>query len=166
MNTIFIVLRSSTFQSTPSVGRATLNTIFIALRSSTFQSTPSVGRATFISCGDRAKDRISIHALRGEGDCKDRLGRQQGQNISIHALRGEGDLTLAARTSSCRHFNPRPPWGGRPKQGISFSLVDAFQSTPSVGRATVAQAAGFDIYLSFQSTPSVGRATSPVWLSA
>ena len=34
----------------------------------TFQSTPSVGRATYIVAFDNLVIRISIHALRGEGD--------------------------------------------------------------------------------------------------
>ena len=34
-------------------------------------------------------------------------------NISIHALRGEGDARALARQQRKRHFNPRPPWGGR-----------------------------------------------------
>ena len=33
--------------------------------------------------------------------------------ISIHALRGEGDVTVRSRKCYSRHFNPRPPWGGR-----------------------------------------------------
>ena len=58
------------FQSTPSVGRATCKTAYALDEFIKFQSTPSVGRATqsvyyFIPFGF-----ISIHALRGEGDCK------------------------------------------------------------------------------------------------
>ena len=34
--------------------------------------------------------------------------------ISIHALRGEGDVLLDLPAFVPRHFNPRPPWGGRP----------------------------------------------------
>ena len=33
--------------------------------------------------------------------------------ISIHALRGEGDLSAVCCFSAYKHFNPRPPWGGR-----------------------------------------------------
>ena len=35
-----------------------------------FQSTPSVGRATCCSAISEILSKISIHALRGEGDCK------------------------------------------------------------------------------------------------
>ena len=57
--------------------------------------------------------------------------------ISIHALRGEGDRLA-------KH---------------PFPQITTFQSTPSVGRATMG---GVNIFLTvlFQSTPSVGRATS------
>ena len=57
---------------------------------------------------------VSIHALRGEGDfLRHRDGRMRV--ISIHALRGEGDIYDAAE----------------------YNDPDGFQSTPSVGRATV-----------------------------
>ena len=80
-----------------------------------------------------------------------------------------------------KNFNPRPPWGGRRLRfSICFLLV-SFQSTPSVGRATVRATAKQKISAisihalrgegdknkqslkitppKFQSTPSVGRAT-------
>ena len=61
-----------------------------------------------------ADSRISIHALRGEGD---EFGRPVSSRkfISIHALRGEGDKI---------------------KHG-EWTKDDSFQSTPSVGRATM-----------------------------
>ena len=103
------------FQSTPSVGRATLD-YRPHLREfvQSFQSTPSVGRATPInSCFFKRK------------------------GISIHALRGEGDRLRRKISSIESNFNPRPPWGGRPAL-IRYELIDAkFQSTPSVGRATI-----------------------------
>ena len=58
--------------------------------------------------------RISIHALRGEGDIMRRRLQTLYSIISIHALRGEGDKM----------------GGNNMKQTIEF------QSTPSVGRAT------------------------------
>ena len=102
---------------------------------------------------------ISIHALRGEGDqqalhgagpapdfnprppwggrphprkvCSDR-----GQ-ISIHALRGEGDRHHWMNLYNKCDFNPRPPWGGRLREGSKIKVFNIFQSTPSVGRATL-----------------------------
>ena len=80
--------------------------------------------------------RISIHALREEGDGRPVL-RWYEKRISIHALREEGDwsrcwlqtaIALFLSTPSARratwrsllsaarakHFYPRPPRGGRP----------------------------------------------------
>ena len=81
-------------------------------------------------------ERISIHALREEGDraLPDDLRRGKGflstpsarratgypvddleaYGISIHALREEGDDFDAFATLSTAYFYPRPPRGGRP----------------------------------------------------
>ena len=80
------------FQSTPSVGRATFNSA-VDKTEYLFQSTPSVGRATKINT-----PRITIII------------------ISIHALRGEGDQNYIKQRTQFQDFNPRPPWGGRPKR--------------------------------------------------
>ena len=88
--------------------------------------------------------RISIHALREEGDRQRFLRVVQGveflstpsarratgflpkcrqaDHISIHALREEGDLMPALRTTCLVDFYPRPPRGGR-RRGI-FCLSD------------------------------------------
>ena len=60
----------------------------------------------------RKNQRISIHALRGEGDVA-RLRSGGGVAISIHALRGEGDWNEEMEAADDEYFNPRPPWGGR-----------------------------------------------------
>ena len=78
-----------------------------------FLSTPSVRRATSEPVGDPAADKISIHALREEGD-RLRQDRPLPCAISIHALREEGDLR------------------GRPVGAVRR----IFLSTPSVRRAT------------------------------
>ena len=72
-----------------------------------------------------------------------------------------GRATLCTGTLSefMAHFNPRPPWGGRPGSFMYLKHIYPFQSTPSVGRATDVHqkpTVGIDL---FQSTPSVGRAT-------
>ena len=101
-----------------------------------FLSTPSARRATFVNRREKIIFKISIHALREEGD---RRGRDDPKCriISIHALREEGDLetqrksstaTIFLSTPSARratlvlvllitfsgYFYPRPPRGGRP----------------------------------------------------
>ena len=78
-----------------------------------FLSTPSVGRATFL--------RLLVRAL---------------GKISIHALRGEGDPKVIQSTTGGLYFYPRPPWGGRRTTWVSPEPQQKFLSTPSVGRAT------------------------------
>ena len=79
--------------------------------------------------------RISIHALREEGDLHFHVfavvfflflstpsarratftlgGKQRVTLISIHALREEGDKGRADQRPAHRNFYPRPPRGGR-----------------------------------------------------
>ena len=81
-------------------------------------------------------DKISIHALREEGDGGvTQLSRAIG--ISIHALREEGDV------------RKRP-------QKIS---KNGFLSTPSARRATLPPLEPPQLYTKFLSTPSARRAT-------
>ena len=171
------------FQSTPSVGRATSHAVIFATRF-IFQSTPSVGRAT-----DTKGGFIAIHLIFQSTPSVGRATiRAAGLFrlsvlISIHALRGEGDDRKPRASKRMGYdFNPRPPWGGRRARYSSCrKSSQRFQSTPSVGRATRAEAQGsakadisihalrgegdrrcqsvFDSQQQFQSTPSVGRAT-------
>ena len=123
-----------------------------------FLSTPSGWRATVLSRGRLSACRISIHALRREGDQNERRAqnekrisihalrmegdhlpakRQTGpEAISIHALRMEGDPQKIAVDKSGINFYPRPPDGGR----LDYQDTDArwkrFLSTPSGWRAT------------------------------
>ena len=83
-----------------------------------FLSTPSVGRAT-------------------HGEAERRLGRERRrERISIHALRGEGDFLPRCRGVKRFYFYPRPPWGGRLLLIKRVKAAFEFLSTPSVGRAT------------------------------
>ena len=79
-----------------------------------FLSTPSARRATYTQSITFAFMRISIHALREEGDGHDRQ-EQAADGISIHALREEGDGQAANSTG----------------------ILSEFLSTPSARRATV-----------------------------
>ena len=145
------------FQSTPSVGRATIKHNNILFNRWHFNPRPPWGgrRANLshsvvlidisihalrgegddILFNQTVEQGISIHALRGEGDVElPALGHYR--NISIHALRGEGDCLFVVTALDRRHFNPRPPWGGRPEYSQLPLERPQFQSTPSVGRAT------------------------------
>ena len=83
---------------------------------SLFLSTPSARRATKPPAGKPAVIRISIHALREEGDGRYQVKRKMPDGISIHALREEGDLWK---------------WSRKPEKF-------RFLSTPSARRATAA----------------------------
>ena len=79
------------FLSTPSARRATEKAQAAAeTLEQLFLSTPSARRATSISASNLPKSRISIHALREEGD-RGRVVLRLHSSISIHALREEGD---------------------------------------------------------------------------
>ena len=78
-----------------------------------FLSTPFARRATIEIIMDGSGSKISIHALREEGDAN--IGEQAILNkISIHALREEGDQGNTA----------------------ALSVTTIFLSTPSARRAT------------------------------
>ena len=126
-----------------------------------FQSTPSVGRAT-IPIRKRGVESIYFNPRPPWG------GRRKLEtlttlppSISIHALRGEGDISGQAGTDLSPAFQSTPSVGRA--TGIAFLIAwrsASFQSTPSVGRATLV--VNYDDYTDtiFQSTPSVGRATA------
>ena len=124
---------------------------------------------------------ISIHALRGEGDLYNswngrrahyfnprppwggRLGGGQGISDACSYFSPRppwgGRREVLPSKLKCQYFNPRPPWGGR-RFFRSFPPTRLkFQSTPSVGRATLCKTLQNSKVLAFQSTPSVGRAT-------
>ena len=126
-----------------------------------FQSTLPVGEATSRPRGWFSPGRISIHASRG------------GSDDACHPV-GEG----------CRYFNPRFPWGKRPRltfrvaRSISISIHASrggsdcppcrtcrrwkkFQSTLPVGEATPRRRRLRRTHI-FQSTLPVGEATEEV----
>ena len=102
--------------------------------------------------------KISIHALREEGDVRDQTDtklmqisihalREEGDPqlclfvkrffISIHALREEGDIVMGIDIiKNWRNFYPRPPRGGRHYRLVRLAKFDEFLSTPSARRAT------------------------------
>ena len=56
--------------------------------------------------------------------------------ISIHALREEGDIFTISYLFAFRHFYPRPPRGGRRAGHVQVIKAKVFLSTPSARRAT------------------------------
>ena len=58
------------------------------------------------------------------------------ERISIHALREEGDPRTQKSTTRPQNFYPRPPRGGRHEKTGLFENEKEFLSTPSARRAT------------------------------
>ena len=102
------------FLSTPSARRATAGVMSLIFKSWKFLSTPSARRATWLSSLSARRWRISIHALREEGDLGGKAPITAYTDISIHALREEGDHKTIQYQPDGENFYPRPPRGGRP----------------------------------------------------
>ena len=128
--------RSRKFLSTPSARRATkYSSGFIILPLNFYPRPPRGGRQRQC-CNLLRRQRISIHALREEGDTQ-RKTKALRSSISIHALREEGDLDGKQLTASVENFYPRPPRGGRPDTSSGNGSSNRFLSTPSARRATL-----------------------------
>ena len=106
-----------------------------------FLSTPSARRATRPRWGSPPDKRISIHALREEGDLEYE-GFTARQAFSIHALREVGDPGALYRMPLTGYFYPRPPRGGRPSGYYRGWFPEKFLSTPSARRATMQRGRG------------------------
>ena len=107
------VYSSPIFLSTPSARRATSRQSSCCWCSSYFYPRPPRGGRLSVFQPVAGIEKISIHALREEGDLP--LRERHGQDeISIHALREEGDR------NTCTYIH----------------LVAEFLSTPSARRAT------------------------------
>ena len=102
-------------------------------------------------------DDISIHALREEGDPRS-ADIMRECHISIHALREEGDGRNLPRRQQLGYFYPRPPRGGRRLPCTGIGKMISFLSTPSARRATEGSRVN-DPCGVFLSTPSARRAT-------
>ena len=85
-------------------------------------------------------------------------GHVMAMRISIHALREEGDALPARRRWSGSYFYPRPPRGGRRFTGKAALEWKLFLSTPSA-RRTTKRLEGLTPIQKFLSTPSARRAT-------
>ena len=147
----------------------------------TFQSTPSVGRATALTGSIQTRKYISIHALRGEGDTpasaalsviryfnprppwggRHRLVNFIAKSVKFQSTPSVGRATFAV-FNLCHfggYFNPRPPWGGRPIRPTPQDHMPCYFNPrpPWGGRPYFTEL--IDESSSFQSPPSVGRAT-------
>ena len=110
---------------------------------------------------DAIRGKISIHALREEGDRCNPVQRLQPDQISIHALREEGDRPLCRTVHRPVYFYPRPPRGGRRRSARRLpSTPNFYPRPPRGGRRRVRGLLQF--YGAFLSTPSARRATQAV----
>ena len=135
-NAAFAAIASHRFQSTPSVGRATEISPPPLDNNIDFNPRPPWGGRLYALKAYNSKCKISIHALRGEGDC-DRLHRFE-RAFQFQSTPSVGRATFSEALLLFLHgdFNPRPPWGGRQIRTNGRAHRPKFQSTPSVGRAT------------------------------
>ena len=102
---------------------------------------------------------ISIHALRGEGDIQYPLLIARKSIISIHALRGEGDIGLALKMALAEVISIHALRG---EGDDSYDIFDAWLNISIHalrGEGDIKPARNNRHLLTFQSTPSVGRAT-------
>ncbi len=107
------LLSNLAFLSTPSARRATSPTTTRDSQHWAFLSTPSARRATKKAINKRSNVKISIHALREEGDAQ---GHQaSGSQIIFLSTPSARRATVrqAVRRSGGSDFYPRPPRGGR-----------------------------------------------------
>ena len=104
-------------------------------------------------------DKISIHALREEGDGVGSDSGKTGRQISIHALREEGDAVQRVQRTGNRNFYPRPPRGGRRSMFTPLSpvMVISIHALREEGDAVASRL--FESQQKFLSTPSARRAT-------
>ena len=123
------------FLSTPSARRAT-SMRKILPSSYRFLSTPSARRATGPAYGSCHPRKISIHALREEGDGGYLLHVHGEHDFYPRPPRG-GRRCSTTGTSTVTNFYPRPPRGGRRPADRPTSSVGIFLSTPSARRATI-----------------------------
>ena len=102
------------FQSTPSVWRATMHGGAQRRFRADFNPRPPCGgrlhsyKAVTNSSDFNPRPPCGGRRQRGQK-------RKREKRISIHALRVEGDEEQEYQASHQRYFNPRPPCGGRPK---------------------------------------------------
>ena len=123
------------FLSTPSARRATQG-CFLRFAQATFLSTPSARRATPSVLPASAGSGQFLSTPSARRATKDPMEQARMIRISIHALREEGDPASCRRPTPSTYFYPRPPRGGRLLAQSSVPKLATFLSTPSARRAT------------------------------
>ena len=134
--------------------------VVAALDTLEFLSTPSARRATAaLSPSGRPQRYFYPRPPRG-GRQRQRRRCPRHPRISIHALREEGDAIHQGQEEQVVDFYPRPPRGGRPTAPAKTAYkYGEFLSTPSARRATLLFHRRNVQQRGFLSTPSARRAT-------
>ena len=101
-----------------------------------FLSTPSARRATSHRRFTMLPEKISIHALREEGDRHPCRQSSCWQYFYPRPPRGGRHCLPWRGSNGHRNFYPRPPRGGRPAIQDYIHAAHLFLSTPSARRAT------------------------------
>ena len=145
------------FLSTPSGWRATFARIDSGLPANQFLSTPSGWRATSGNTDFIQHVRISIHALRVEGD-PPVAKRPLADLISIHALRVEGDGCMRFKDLQAKISIHALRVEGDFSSVAQRALALIFLSTPSGWRATQTHRAGeYRVWHFYPRPPGGGR---------
>ena len=154
--------RAGLFLSTPSARRATRLLRLCGAFLKQFLSTPSARRATRTVCctGGFVEIFLSTPSARR---ATDRMGRSpEPHKISIHALREEGDYTLLCRRrGALPYFYPRPPRGGRLERAASGGVAGRISIHALREEGDLCTTSQVSDIFSFLSTPSARRATIP-----
>ena len=123
------------FLSTPSARRATHRCAGgLNVQADFYPRPPRGGRRSRLDAVPPAGIFLSTPSARRATLCRV-LHRQAGR-ISIHALREEGDQGPRSEAGHRTDFYPRPPRGGRHRFSGCFYARFGFLSTPSARRAT------------------------------
>ena len=170
------------FLSTPSARRATCYVV-AAGASLVFLSTPSARRATPLPSLRRPRTvdfyprpprggrlllrrrglpilRISIHALREEGDNRSEAFRRSATRFLSTPSARRATTVPSSETTSVEDFYPRPPRGGRRAACASICRRGNFYPRPPRG-GRHAEETRQKAEAEFLSTPSARRATGP-----
>ena len=124
------------FLSTPSARRATVELLEQCASLKLFLSTPSARRATPEPHAQGVRNKISIHALREEGDRRYQAPKWPSNYFYPRPPRGGRRYLANIVPYSNSNFYPRPPRGGRRSDMLENFLPKVFLSTPSARRAT------------------------------
>ena len=119
----------------PRGGRRSSNYIYVISLRNFYPRPPRGGRQANIGNASRGM-RISIHALREEGDSA-RSTPSTLRTVFLSTPSARRATALPAGVpASVRHFYPRPPRGGRQRERSRAVASALFLSTPSARRAT------------------------------